>query len=374
MPRGRLPPARKGSALKIKKRELQFSFWPVYKSQRRYGLQTELFAKNPWPVMSASIDDRCPEAAKPAARAFLVQAEGFFRAAESDVVSSRPLLLYYSFLNLAKALILTNGLASNLDAAKHGVQDFITPGGREFYDAGVRIFPQATGLANVLDLFSQSVGGPRLSASIELSVLDLLAQAVSTHRLWTVAADEDDRFIPLQEIQFLTAGSEVWLAFTVLGEDLDRFEISHSMLVNRSGLSAAFQEVAPIEVSGKRALRFEQSNAVHFNQRPSDVLLDVVRPCKGLFWPIVRSTPPYRKYYLYLAPGSGFRLQPLCSIYAVVYYLGSVTRYRPHHFEAIEKSPYRPVVREILADEPQQFLYLMASEFAQRNVSSQAIL
>jgi hypothetical protein len=370
----RLPQPRRGERLEVKKRELPFSFWPVYKSERRYGLQTDLFAKNPWPVMAASIEDRCPDRARLAARAFLVQAEGFFRAAESDIVASRPLLLYYSFLNLAKALILTNGVADNLDHAKHGLREYLPTGGKEFYDAQVRAFTQTPDAANVFDLFSQSLGGVELRANVDFKVLDLFSQVVSAHRLWTVATDENDRFIPVQEVQFFSEDSEVWTVLTVLGEDLDRFDITHSQLFEESALSAAFTEVAATEVEGKKVLRFEQNLPTPFTDRPSDVLLDVVNICRAFLWPIVRSTPPYRKYYLYLAPDGTYRLHPLSSVYLIVFYLGSVTRYRPHHFEAIEKSPYAALVREVLTDEPRQFLYLVASEFAQRNVSSPAIL
>src|SRR5207249_11759224 len=101
-------------------------------------------------------------------------------------------------------------------------------------------------------------------------------------------------------------------------------------------LGTDFREVKSIKVRGKRVLRFEQMKPVGFPDRPSDVLMEVVKVCRGRLWPVVRSTPPYRRYYVYLGPTGTLTPHPMCSVYLIVYFLGSVTRYRPHHFSTIE--------------------------------------
>jgi hypothetical protein len=117
-----LPPAREGELLLIKGRLVPFSFWPVKMSTRRYGLQTNLFVKTPWPVITTAVGARCEVALRPAARAFLQQAEDFYLASQANVVASKPLLLYYAFLNPAKAYILTTGVFRELSSARHGFQ------------------------------------------------------------------------------------------------------------------------------------------------------------------------------------------------------------------------------------------------------------
>jgi hypothetical protein len=67
-----------------------------------------LYASEPWAVVSGSLTDQIPaESDRRAAQSFVRQAREYFTAAErADTIESRPLLDYYSFLNLAKALAL----------------------------------------------------------------------------------------------------------------------------------------------------------------------------------------------------------------------------------------------------------------------------
>lgn len=67
-------------------------------------------------------------------------------------------------------------------------------------------------------------------------------------------------------------------------------------------------------------------------------------------------------------------LPQLLSIYALAYYLGSITRYRPHHLPTITDSVYGPRVQDFITGQPQQFLYLLASEFARREIAKPSIL
>src|SRR5262249_46089981 len=119
-PWGRIPAMtvarspRPGSRLYVKGRPLPFSSWPVGRGLRRYGLSDFLFAKSPWAVVQGAIEARATPSQRPAALAFLAQARSFFSAADDRSVDAAPLLLYYAFLNLAKAMILTAGTATSL--------------------------------------------------------------------------------------------------------------------------------------------------------------------------------------------------------------------------------------------------------------------
>ena len=77
------------------------------------------------------------------------------------------------------------------------------------------------------------------------------------------------------------------------------------------------------------------------------------------------------QYYLYCAPALE-RLQvlpQLLSSYALSFYLGSIARYRPQHFDSLLASPFGGFVQEFLASQPTQFLYLLASDFAKRDIT-----
>jgi len=88
-----LPKERENSErLFVKKRPLEFSFWPVERTKARYGLGSQVFATDPWTVIRRSTEKRIKDKKiREAAFALLEQAEDFFRAAESGSKKQRSL-------------------------------------------------------------------------------------------------------------------------------------------------------------------------------------------------------------------------------------------------------------------------------------------
>lgn len=124
-----------------------------------------------------------------------------------------------------------------------------------------------------------------------------------------------------------------------------------------------------------------------FKSRPPEFLSSITHRCgRGRYnrragvrhhlWRTVLSTPPYRKYYLYPAPTpeQAQVLPQILSICGITFYLGSIVRYRPHHFDKILEGMYGPFIEAFLNDQPRQFIYLMASEFAEKEVTRAAIV
>jgi len=101
----RLPAARKGKRLLIRQAPVDFSYFPTFKGDRRAGMHSKVYTTDAWSVIKAVIRQSPPSNARKTAAAFAAQAEEFYRAAASATAPhGRPLLLYYAFLNLAKAL------------------------------------------------------------------------------------------------------------------------------------------------------------------------------------------------------------------------------------------------------------------------------
>ena len=120
-----MPPvavARDGEVLEAKGRPLPFSYFPVTKGNRRYGLYDTVFAVSPWSLMRGEVTKRLKDTEVTEALAFLQQAEDFYRAASSGV-STNPVLTYYAFVNLAKALIRVCGYGGSFDRAMHGLTE-----------------------------------------------------------------------------------------------------------------------------------------------------------------------------------------------------------------------------------------------------------
>ena len=96
-----MPAARAGELLVSKNRVLPFSYFPVGKGNRRYGIFDVQFASSPWAVMRSVADRSLEDDQKKEALAFLEQGEDFFLSAQGRP-SVHPLLHYYSMLNVGK--------------------------------------------------------------------------------------------------------------------------------------------------------------------------------------------------------------------------------------------------------------------------------
>src|ERR1017187_511025 len=137
-----LPDATSGTRVSILDRPLRFSFWPMHKGSRRYGLQSNLFAVDPWTIIRDKIRTVCPTAARQEASACLDQASDFFRSSQAAAITAaRPLQIYYCFMNLVKALVLTKGNVPTFDQASHGLSEKLAQGGKELKDAYLDAYP-----------------------------------------------------------------------------------------------------------------------------------------------------------------------------------------------------------------------------------------
>jgi YaaC-like Protein len=140
----------------------------------------------------------------------------------------------------------------------------------------------------------------------------------------------------------------------------------------RCGLGRAWRYV---HLEGCKSLCIEEADAHHYSHRPGDRLLNVAGSIHHKLWCAVLLHPPYRKYYLYVSPPEerGAVLPQLLSMYAVVFFLGSITRYRPHHFDRLLDSHYGAHLLGALNEVPLQFIYLLASEMLGREVTKASI-
>jgi hypothetical protein len=203
-----------------------------------------------------------------------------------------------------------------------------------------------------------------------------MAQVVVGHRLWREAGKKE-RFVALHDIQFFHDVSEgpgnAWVRLYISRGDLTRFDISQKALVIEGRLADMFEKV---KCDDPDLLCFEQANPTPYGHRASAVLKAVVESVRPIRWRSATSMPPYRLYYLHLTPPEheGQRLPQLLSLYLLFFYFGSVTRYRPHIFDQILKSKYGPFVREFIASQPDQLIYLLASEICQREVAKPALI
>ncbi|MFC1544165.1 YaaC family protein [Gemmatimonadota bacterium] len=311
--------------------------------------------------------------------AFLDQAKDYYSAAAASSSASKPVLIYYAFLNAVKAYLLTMGHCPDLSTARHGMTEKLSSGGVELTDAYLVCFPSVSGTVNIFDEFLKATRGSALQTSLRLELPELLPQLVPGHRLWASAAGQTERFLGIHRIDCCKDSStkEIWYRILLLEESLKRVNSSHQNCLEAAGLSTGWRDVGWDEsADGRPLLCFEQISSVNYGHRPTDRIMDLVAKIRLKLWTTVVSAPPYRAYYLYVTPEAerDSILPQLASIYAVSFYLGSITRYRPQQFDSILTSEYGGLVETFLQEQPSQFLYLLASAFCRRDVTKAALV
>jgi hypothetical protein len=367
--------------LTVKDRVLPFSFFPVTRGNRRYGLFDVLFAVSPWAIMQGAINDQVrDEGERAEALAFLEQAQDFYEAA-ADRMAANPLLYYYAFVNLGKALLRTRGFPGSLDQAMHGLSERRTGSGKELANSIAVVQDSRRDVVNIYSELIERLGFDRPADGDTYEIPFLLPQVVVGHRLWKEAARRSERFLSLSEIEIVSdpAAKELWLRLYLPRGDLRRYDITHKRLLEESALSDLYREV-DVAPTGRdpSLICFEQLAATPYSGRPTDVVQDVVDDTRHYLWRIVSSRPTdgYRRYYLLLSPPNEqpHRIPQIASLWALFFYFGSVVRYRPQMFDAMSEGDFGAVVTEFVSAQPGQLLYLLASEMCRREVAKPAIV
>lgn len=218
-----------------------------------------------------------------------------------------------------------------------------------------------------------------MAANLTFPMTKILPQLLQGHRLWCSAAQTIERFVAVARIDLKQSVADrmLWQVLNIFEDDLARLNIAHATVIQASGLDGLFREVVSTEVvNGRRLLKFEQIEPLIYNHRPSDRVPELVDTVKHKLWSNILSVPPYRKYYVYLPPPVELPLvlPQLLSIFALFFYLGSVTRYKPHKIAALLQGSFGAQLEECVINLPNQFTFLLASEFARQDVARAAIV
>jgi len=374
----KLKTGRSGGQLKVRDWLVRFSPWALGQTTRRYGLQPRIFVTNPWHAMRHAINKYGCSDTKSDALSFIEHAEGYYKAASlGEVGVVKPVLFYYSFLNIAKAFSLYKGIRNDYSKARHGLSEKC--GKVEISSAFLEAYPSSKTNANIFADFLQAASGQVITSNHVYAIPHLLPQILQGHRLWCMSSSgQQERFYHIEviSIQDNKARREVWIDMLFPREDLSRHALSCKQLLLLSNLKGKYERVKTPKPGRRDYIKFQSVDSVSYRQRPADAVPKAIAGLKPHLWTNVLSIPPYRKYYLYLCPASETRslLPQILSIYSVFYYLSSVTRYRPNSYQAILDGNHGTQIQEIIANVPQQFIYLVASEFAEQEIVKPALI
>lgn len=379
----KLPKPREGKILTIKDYQVPFSFWPTKKTQQRRILSTRVFADDLWPIITSSIKKNIKATrSQSEALAYCEQSQDFFRSAQiARVSAAKPILLYYAFMNLAKSFILLRGVRLELSNAYHGLVDVdVFQSTLTAAKLQAHRYEAKTKKPNIFDAFYYALYKRHIPANNNIyNLRDLIPQVVVGHRLWLEAANNisprnhKERFVSVYKLQFMhdKRRKELWGKIWLERSALARFGYNISEFINKADRG----NWKAVEAYKSHYICYEQKKVIRHSGSPADRLPEIADTLKTVFWQTVRSDEPYSRFYLYANPSQNNQVLPqLLSIYAIMFYLGSITRYRPLQYDKISDSEFGAFVQSFIDSQPAQFLYLMASHFAEREVVKAAIV
>jgi hypothetical protein len=380
-PSVKLPAARSGAPLLIKNRELDFSFHAMRRTNRRWGMHSMLYAADPWAVIGGSITEQVTNSAdREAASSWVRQAREYFSAAEhASTVEPRPLLYYYSFLNLGKAIAIARRRPDMVGKVMHGVAAIDRHG---HMPSTAELVIQASAAdrsrVQVVDELHRALERTPVAAG-DYPVRDLVAQSVVAHRMWREGFPtlRKERFITVEKVRLFhdDATHEVWARIYVRRDTLLARGRGLTETLRESTLEPNFRAVVDPDPDTARVFHtLEQATPTTYTGRAADVVMDLVALLRSSLWETVTSAYPYRRFYLYLSPPGEKRVPQWLSIYATLFWLGSLTRYQPVELLKTLEGPLGPFFREFLETQPSQLLYMFASEVRQQDVTKAAIV
>jgi hypothetical protein len=288
---------------------------------------------------------------------YVDQSLGFFNAADNPQMRSKPLLYYYSFLNLVKVALLLGGYPIPLKP-QHGIsiadkqRKRITLTGEE-----VEIHKRKSTGRNIMSSFA-SFCGKEFKSNKKYKILDLLKQIPSIHNTYARVTGARLNFIPIRNISILRNGKKYWIVVIIEKSDANVDQIIKSYKKTPKFTGVLKQVRGP-----DNFYIFEtpvKHSATGGGPGVNKLLKTLGANLLNLNISAILTRDGYR-YYFNTVDDVEY-VPCLVADYAVAYYLGTITRYKPYYFESIITHKYATLINEYLATVPEQFVYRLASK------------
>lgn len=313
---------------------------------------------DPWAFFRSEVQRKLVGAEQARACAYIVQAHDFSQAAENPEIGSKPLLYYYCFLNLAKVAILLWGtpiplrLMHGIEDPKANIKQRIRVSGQQ-----IRFRKRSSNNDQAWAELWRILGGDT-SDDKTVRLVDVLAQVPTIHRTFTSATQAGTTLLPIHKIDAFNDGSHVWLRVAFKRHDRD-VELTLPTLRRSPEFIDCLHQVASASAD---EIWFETSPEKGTRRGIEPSLRRLTEAAFQVPTAAILTSGGYR-YYFSTVSSAGW-LHPAAAIYAAMFYLGSVTRYKPDVFGKLLSGGYAWVVQEFLATAPMQFIYLLASVVA----------
>jgi hypothetical protein len=296
------------------------------------------------------------------AKYFCELSESFNQSAKSSILPVKGTLLYYSYLNLVKCFLLVDGIDLEDDTEHHGLTMPPT------FKKKIKISPKPAGSVSIFWEFSKRLGDDVIANSgYEITLEELLDEMPEVHEIGHALGilKTKRKFLPVKIDIMTNSGTYTKLFYEFNYKSHQKHIIPVGKLERNHFRSKVFKVDCYQDDVLDRI--FYRSNLKPSFTKESDT------SWKGAYHKLtneldeigatVMLTNDGYRYYMNLAPG---RLHRLSASFALMFYLGSVARYRPTLYDKVLKGKYQPIINEVIDTCPRQFYYLMVSRITKQ--------
>jgi len=305
-------------------------------------------------------------------RAYVRQAESFYRSAAALPWKSSPLNYYYSFMNLAKALAVARGMLAPVAAhitraLQHGLSARIVPGAPGAPDTWRLTVRDANHIFGLL--YQATVAPVAMPATTELDARDLLGYVTAID--WQLRQAGRAATISWHPCYWviLEAGNSAWdLVGVHRGANLNRLP----------GLDPLYQELTHDSVKQlvreTLGLQSIQARSIRFLQRTTPIVLappdrsvqrledTLVAAVPNCVFEYLDGTTFHFCFGMPYATGTGSHpMSELAAAYAVMYFLSSLVRYHPDYMDRIAESTDAWLIESFVKSAPLLLLRQMVA-------------
>jgi len=271
-------------------------------------------------------------------------ASDFYKSLNTTDLPTKGTLAYYGMLNLVKCFISVRGVELEKTWEHHGIT--LLKGQKQ----RIEIRKPSSGIS-IFNEFASILGTP-VSALYQDNLKEICQHIPELHEivynLGLLKSSSRRKFLPVN-IEFLV-NDEKNKIFTEIS-----YEKSHEARVDTSKFYKGLRKdyfYDAYEKDGKVIHRSKKRKKLTQRNCPT-VYKNIIKEYKQFNLVSLLTQSGYR-YYCDLRPGT---FHHLAYTLILMFYIGSVTRYRPSETENLLNGTMRPVIGEAVAICPTQFLY-----------------
>lgn len=278
----------------------------------------------------------------------LEQAKNFYTVAENSPIKSQPLLYYYSFLNLSKIALSFKHNYTDTNEYIHGISE---RNNTAFQTSEITLQPiSRPGRVKVATELYELFDGISISANTTVNLKDLLSHCVGIHRAYSEIYRIPEVFCKLSSFKYYREARTIGMNAKIQCNTGELTELQ------ARGYNIVVEEEIPYLVEEYTMTRYNPAREDYF-------ALSRQVMNKGIWYYIGNNG-----YTMYLSTAATNRYPTEMVIYWTMFYLGSITRYRPNLFDEIFSDMEQWLMSEFLATQPKQFLYLSTAKMLGQKV------